>query len=514
MQCLVNKAQSRPGLGFVGLSIAVLLVLVLVLYRETVLYVAAAWNEWDTGGFYGHGYLVLAICLYLVYRQRHTLALLPACVSTTALLAVAASSLMWLAAAVTGVLMMQIIALLLLIFSVVWAALGNQAARYLAFPVLMLVFAIPVWEPLPPILQEVTANAAFRIARLIDVPVFRQEHLMLLPAGQLSIEESCSGMSYLMAALTLGMLYAYLNYRAFWSRVLVVVIAGGAAILANIVRVVIVVHQAYVTDMQTSLVGEHFNLGWFLFGVLLFMLLLLEYGISRYAGIVKADDQQYVVVETGAGCEHGYLRHFVVLAATGALVASGPLIAWWSQNHSGVVSVEEVVMPAGAAGWSGPSVSPDTWAPVFHGAVSGKGAYQKAGYELHLYVGYYPKQKQGSELIFYENRISDENQWKTGHVQGRAVKLSGQIVLEQELKSTSGVRRLVWYWYRVAGLNTTNQYMAKGLQLLGVLTGKPQASVVAVAGDIDALDRTRDAMRDFISAMGSSLSEVADGDLQ
>jgi EpsI family protein len=317
-----------------------------------------------------------------------------------------------------------------------------------------------------------------------------------------------------MAALTLGMLYAYLNYRAFWSRLLVVVIAGGAAILANIVRVVIVVQQAYVTDMQTSLIGEHFNLGWLLFGGLVFVLLLLEYGISRYAGCVKADGRQHEAVEAGTGCAHGYLRHLVVLAAAGALLASGPVIAWWSQNHSGVARVEKVVMPAAAAGWSGPSESLDTWTPVFHGAVAGKGAYQKDGYELHLYIGYYPKQKQGSELIFYKNRISGEDQWKTASEQGRAVKVGGQAVLEQELTSASGGQRLVWYWYRVAGFETTNQYVAKGLQLLGVIRGKPQASVVAIAGDIDALDRTRHAMRDFISAMGPSLSLIADGDLQ
>ena len=84
-------------------------------------------------------------------------------------------------------------------------------------------------------------------------------------------------------------------------------------------------------------------------------------------------------------------------------------------------------------------------------------------------------------------------------------------MLEQELISASGKQRLVWYWYRVAGFNTTNQYMAKGLQLLGMVTGKPQASVVAVAVDVDDVDSTRQAMRDFISSMGPSLTLVADG---
>ena len=168
-------------------------------------------------------------------------------------------------------------------------------------------------------------------------------------------------------------------------------------------------------------------------------------------------------------------------------------------------------MPAGAAGWSGPSASPDTWMPVFHGAVAGKSVYQKDEHELYLYIGYYPKQKQGSELIYYQNRISNEELWRTMYLHGRAVTIDSQTVLEQELESVSGKRRLVWYWYRIAGFNTTNQYKAKGLQLLGMMMGKSQASVVAVAVDVDDVDRTRQAMHDFISSMGSSLSLAADG---
>jgi EpsI family protein len=208
------------------------------------------------------------------------------------------------------------------------------------------------------------------------------------------------------------------------------------------------------------------------------------------------------------------VKHLIVLASTGALLASGPVIAWWSQSQSETVQMHEIVMPPGAAGWSGPSVSQVTWRPVFHGAVTGMGTYQKEGHNLHLYIGYYPEQKQGSELIFYENRISNEDLWRTVHLQGSMVDIGGLKVLEQEIKSTSGGHILIWYWYRVAGVNTTNPYMAKGLQLLGVIAGKPQASVIAVAGEIADANIARQSMRGFISAIGPSILQMADGDFE
>ena len=137
--------------------------------------------------------------------------------------------------------------------------------------------------------------------------------------------------------------------------------------------------------------------------------------------------------------------------------------------------------------------------PVFHGAVAGKSAYQKDEHELYLYVGYYPKQKQGSELIFYQNRISNEDLWRTTHLHEYAVTIGGQAVLEQGLISASGKRRLVWYWYRVAGVSTSSEYMAKLLQVYGLMAGRPEASLVAVATDIkgDKQD-SRQQLEDFI----------------
>ena len=65
----VGYPQSGKGWRLAGLSTAILLLLLLLLYRETFSHVIAAWNEWDTGGFYGHGYLVLAICIFMFYYQ-------------------------------------------------------------------------------------------------------------------------------------------------------------------------------------------------------------------------------------------------------------------------------------------------------------------------------------------------------------------------------------------------------------------------------------------------------------
>ena len=494
-----------------GLSIAVLLLLTLFFYRETSLFVMGLWNRWDSGEYYAHGYLAVIISLYLVYSQRGLLGSLTPCPSFIALFAVAASGLLWLAALLADVLMVQIIALLLLIISVIWATAGSRATRHLLFPLLIIVFALPIWDPLPPILQEMTTDAVFQVIRLVGVPALREGHLITLPAGQLAINESCSGLSYLLAALTLGMLYAHLNYQGFWSRVLIVMVSGIAAILANMVRVFIVVYVAYKTDMQHPLVNDHFNLGWFLFGGLVLVLIFIETRVFRHASRSGGTDRSQAADAAGL-CKYGYLQRMFVLVATFTLVAAGPAVAWWVEVSSPEVQDVNLEFPAGAGGWSGPMLTQDRWVPVFQGAISGMRAYGKDGKELYLYVGYYPVQDQGKELIYYLNRITNDEVWRPATRPERVTTTNNHTVIERVLESPVGQQRLVWYWYRVAGEPTTTEIEAKVLQVRGLLLGRYQASVVAIGANFDSdVDDARKVLSEFISEMRRPLEQMTDG---
>jgi exosortase A len=504
----VNSQVKAEGWRSAGVAVSLLLLVVLVLYRDTVLYLVGLWNQLKIGE-YAHGYLVVAISLYLVYRQRRLLASLTPCPSITALPVVAASALLWLAATLVDVLMLQSMALLLLILSVIWAGLGPRITRHLLLPVLFIGFALPVWSPLAVLLQQVTTDVVFWLARLSGMPVMREEHVLILPAGQLSIEEACSGLRYLLAALTLGVLYAYLNYSRLSARLLVVLVAAGAAILANILRVFIVVYLAYVTRMQHPLVYDHLSLGWELFGGLVFLLLLLDLGLSRSGAGTGTTD---AVIATAGTCKYGPARRSLLFVTSLFLIVCAPALAWWVQQTLPVTGETRLVFPTAMQGWSGPSETRDDWMPEYHGAVAALRAYQRDSDEVYLYIGYYPRQSQGRELINELNHIANAGVWQTEPRAERAVSVDDQPVLEQVIISRTGRQRLVWYWYRVGGRQTTNRYIAKALQVLGLVTGRTQASVTAVAVDIVTGENdAKRLLREFVSVMGQPIARMIDG---
>ena len=158
----------------------------------------------------------------------------------------------------------------------------------------------------------------------------------------------------------------------------------------------------------------------------------------------------------------------------------------------------------------------DDWTPQYRGAIAHQRVFHdKNNREIHLYLGMYPTQRQGEELINDLNKISDEINWHIRHQRATLYNAGEQEMLEQLLEKNDGSRRFVWYWNRVAGQDTVNKYQAKALQVLGLMKkGIQQASIVAIAAKMDEEPvKTRKILGQFVKEMGSSINSVIDGKL-
>jgi exosortase A len=512
----VNTVHQRAAWRAAVVSLTALLALTFFLYQQTIWYLIGKWNQLELGE-YGHGYLVLLISVYLVFYNRHRLVALTPCPEYRAILAVLASSMLWLVAALVDIEVLQAVGLLLLVLCIMWVLLGTRVIQVLAFPVLFIGFAIPVWFPLSPILQELTADIVFWLIRLIEIPGLRIDNMIVLPAGRLSIEEACSGLRYFLAALTLGTLFAYLNYVTFRARLIVVMISAGAGVLANILRVFIVVYLGYTTDMQHSLITDHLMFGWYLFGGIVVVLLVIDTYLHRLRLHSTNDDANTAVVKPAAynqaPCNMVKLQFMVIVISGALLVSLGPAMVFWINNQPPSVSSPAQFKPFSMTGeWSVIDSEEDGWNPLYRGAIAHKMAFHdKNNRVIHLYLGMYPTQRQGEELISDLNRISDDKIWHIRYQREKVYNFNGQQVLEQLLEKNDGTQRLVWYWYRVAGQNTVNKYKAKALQALGMLKGMRQASIVAIAANLDGEpEDTRRILDQFAKKMDASIESVTD----
>lgn len=135
--------------------------------------------------------------------------------------------------------------------------LGPARTRAIAFPLaslsLMLPIPLALTEPLHLALREVATSSANVVLPLLGVTAYTEGTTIHLANASLLVGDACSGFSTLYAALAMAALVAYSSPTP-WRRVLVLLTAGPVAILANIVRVlilVLVVHKTGANVLET-----------------------------------------------------------------------------------------------------------------------------------------------------------------------------------------------------------------------------------------------------------------------
>ena len=118
---------------------------------------------------------------------------------------------------------------------------GNDAFRAAIFPLLFLLFMVPIPQPLLSqaifLLQEGSSKAAEWNYRLIGVPFLRQGFNFALPGVTIRVAEECSGIRSTLALLICTVLASHLFLRNSLNRILLCVVAVPIAIVKNGFRI-------------------------------------------------------------------------------------------------------------------------------------------------------------------------------------------------------------------------------------------------------------------------------------
>ena len=485
-----------------GFSTSILIILLFWLHRDTIFSLIHSWNDLKNGDT-GHGYLVLLVSLYIIFRIRQELLNFQPCPSYLGIFFLLTISFLWILSTITNVVILQSICLLLFILSIALTVLGKKVTKKLLFPIAFIGFAIPFWQPITPFLRDLSADIVYRIIRFLDIPAFLEGTRIILPSGRLTVTDGCSGTRYAIPALALGILYSYLNYQRLGPRLLVVFISFNAALLINIIRILIVVYFAYKTEMQHYFIHNHFALGWYLFAGIVICLLLIDVILNRYFITPDIKKEKADTESIYTECNKGKSHHLVILFIVSTTLIATPIFSDWILNKTVSVSKHvEIDFPKITKIWKGPLVNNNNWMPVFRGANNFKKSYQKDQEFVDFYIGHYQKQKQGKELIYYVNSIANKDIWHFQKPRHNFIKSRDHTVIEQLIEDDKGDKRLVWFWYQVAGIYTINSYTAKGLQVIGLFTGNTQASVTAISVIIkDNIESSRKLLEEFMSTL-------------
>lgn len=251
----------------------------LVLYGPT--YARLATGVWQSSD-YAHGPIVLAVSLWALWRARHRFAAAPVRTRRGAGGALLALGLV---AYVLGrsqdVLLLEVGSQVPVLAGVVLITRGAAALRVAAFPLLYLAFLVPLPGVLVdaltgPLKQWVSVWAA-AVLDVAGYPVARSGVVLTVGPYQLLVADACAGLYSIYSLAAVGVVFLYLrNHAGWWRNVLLGAAIVPIALLANVIRVVVL---ALITVHLGDAAGQGFMhnfAGLLMFLVAVISLMLLD----------------------------------------------------------------------------------------------------------------------------------------------------------------------------------------------------------------------------------------------
>jgi len=469
-------------------------------YGDTVQSMVVTWQRSDT---FAHGFLIAPISVWMIWQRRHAVAALDLRPDFHVLPLLALVGFGWLLGQMAGAGVVQQFGAVLMIPLVVWAILGTAVVRTLAFPLCFLLFAVPFGEFMELPLMEYTADFTVAALRLTGIPVYREGQFFMIPSGSWSVVEACSGLRYVIASLTVGVLYAYLTYRSLARRAIFVALSVIVPIVANWLRAYMIVMIGHLSEMKYAVGIDHLIYGWLFFGVVILILF--------WIGSYWREDLDLRPAQPSPA-PSATRRQLSLASIMAAAIAAAGVVAVWPVaavrlEAVGAYGPPALQAPPSAEDWQPVAGRLTDWTPrFFNFRARIQQAYGKEASRVGVYIGYYRNQRQGAQLITTQNTlvVSNDREWKNiGETRRTPVFNQGEIsAIETKLRGRS-TSLLVWRWYWVDGQYIVNPYWGKLLQAKSRLLGRgDDAAIVIVYATYD--ERPQDAeqaLKAFVGAM-------------
>lgn len=458
-------------------------------YRGTAEAMVGIWARSDT---FMHGFLILPIVLWLIWRERDALVQHVPRPNPWIAPLLAGAGFAWLLGELAAINALTQLALVALMVLLVPALLGLPLARAMAFPLGFLFFAVPVGEFFMPQLMEWTAYFTVLALRLTGIPVYQEGLQFVIPSGSWSVVEACSGIRYLIASLTVGTLFAYLNYVSLRRRLIFIVVSFLVPIAANWMRAYIIVMLGHLSSGKLAAGVDHLIYGWVFFGLVIMIMFMIG---ARWAEH-PAETPSGVSADAGlsaSGAAAPQIRWAVVVAV--ALLIAAPALAFRAMESGAAANPPHLEFPPAsgslAGDWAAEGKSLGDWRPAFvNPSAELQKTYARDGRSVGIYLGYYRNQDYARKLISSENMLVKfkDPHWAQVASGSRELVVNGRAVVVRtaELRGASVLaggdetRLVAWEWYWVNGRLTASDHWAKAYTALARLLGQGDDSAVII----------------------------------
>lgn len=259
-------------------------VLRVVLIASFILSYYPVWKRlvlsWYSSDQYSHGFFIVPITLYIIWQKKDVLGKTPITPSWWGLALVIFSLILYLLAHFAEIITVASFSMVLLLAGAIIYLYGFLIFKELLFPLVFLLFMIPIpgqiYSSLTIPLQLFVSNVSVWLASTIGISIYREGNVIHLPDRTMQVVQACSGLRSMVSLLMLSTIFGYFTLRSNFLRAVLFVSGLPAAILVNIIRVLLLVTAFYYLNYDLTTGTIHT-----LFGMTIFILALIFIAIAQ-----------------------------------------------------------------------------------------------------------------------------------------------------------------------------------------------------------------------------------------
>jgi EpsI family protein len=206
-------------------------------------------RDWEGNISFSYGFLIPFVTLYLVWVNKSELKSLIIRPNVRSAWPLAFALLIGLVALAFGETFTARVSMILALGCSIYLLLGSKFFRALLFPIFYLALMIPIpyvfFKEIAYHLRYFDALVAESALQLIGVPIYREAYFLHLPNITLEVADMCAGIGSIFALFALGSFYVYFLPASPRVKSLLVLSTIPIAVLANLVRIIVVAVMAY-----------------------------------------------------------------------------------------------------------------------------------------------------------------------------------------------------------------------------------------------------------------------------
>lgn len=242
-------------------------------------------SDWIHMPDFSHGFLIPIVSFYFVYERRKELSALSPSTAWGGIGLIVLGILFFLLGNLATEFFTMRFSMLVVLGGIVLFLLGKEFFKTLLFPIVFLIFMIPIpsvlMDRITFPMQLFASKVAAKSLYLIGIPALREGNIILLANTSLEVAEACSGIRSLISLLALSVVFAYFSQKTTLKRVLLVLSTFPIAIIANAARVTGTGILAHHYGDKVAQGFFHGFSGWILFVVAFICLFIVGSLLSR-----------------------------------------------------------------------------------------------------------------------------------------------------------------------------------------------------------------------------------------